>query len=447
MKKLFLFIAAAFLFTNGFSQVITTDQAEIEYYVNEVLLGNLVSASNITFTGSIGGENSTIGEFNNYEGTILELNSGIVISNGYVSSIVNSSGVTISASLNGVSDPDLDVLASANTYDATIIEFDYVPYTNAVRFQYVFASEEFPEYVYQFNDAFGFFVSGPGISGPYSNQAINIAKLPDTDENVCINSVYNTEYYIQNTSDEYFAFDGLIKPLDAVVSLIPFETYHMKIIIGDAADHFNDTGVFLKSNSFESMPIVFDVNSSGGTKDEANIAIEDSTFVTVSVTLPEPAINDISYPFVIGGTAENGVDYEIIEEVVFFAQGEQSSQIHIIPDCDLVEEGIETIELFFEYIDETIEIEIVDNANCDLYENIEENYSEFRIYPNPAQNILNIYSNSQIQLITIYNASGTIAKSIKGHQTGIDISDLTKGVYYVKISGKGTTSTNLLIIN
>ncbi len=364
MKKLYTILICTFFgLSISFGQSINTTETDIEYYVNEVLLGNLITASNITFTGNLGGENSSIGEFNEYGGTVLDLESGVVISNGYVSSISNTSSFNASGALSSGGDSDLDILANVNTQDVTIIEFDYIPNTNAVNFKYVFASEEFPEYVNSYNDAFGFFVSGPGIEGPYSNQAINIATLPNSDVAVCINSVFDTEYYIENQSEDPFVFDGLITPMDATVSLIPFETYHIKIIVGDASDNIFDTGVFLNDNSFESLPIAFNVTSTEVGDFEETTATENESYITIEMSLPAPAIDNISFPFEISGTAENGVDYYILDESVSFAEGSQNSYINIYPLADNEVEGNETIELVFDYLDETISVIIQDNLN------------------------------------------------------------------------------------
>lgn len=67
---------------------------------------------------------------------------------------------------NDTFDGDLDSLISAFpgnwTTQGSILEFDFQPYIEKATFDYIFASEEYPEWVYQgYNDVFGFFVTGP----------------------------------------------------------------------------------------------------------------------------------------------------------------------------------------------------------------------------------------------------------------------------------------------
>ena len=78
-------------------------------------------------------------------------------------------------------DPELNTLSGFTTCDATVLEFDFVPDKDRVFLQYVFASEEYNEFVNKkFNDAFGFFVNGvncatvdPAHSVPVSINTIN----------------------------------------------------------------------------------------------------------------------------------------------------------------------------------------------------------------------------------------------------------------------------------
>lgn len=95
-----------------------------------------------------------------------------------------------SGNTTGGTDPDLNALTSLSINDACVIEFDFLPVGDTIRFNYVFGSEEYHDYVgSSFNDVLGFFLSGEGIVGPYTNDAINIAKVPGTNLAVSISNV------------------------------------------------------------------------------------------------------------------------------------------------------------------------------------------------------------------------------------------------------------------
>jgi len=91
------------------------------------------------------------------------------------------------------SDVDLDILnpnSAGDFNDIAVLEFDFVALGDSVWFDYVFASDEYPEFSgSSFNDTFGFFMSGPGINGPYSDNSENLAVIPGTDVGVTINNV------------------------------------------------------------------------------------------------------------------------------------------------------------------------------------------------------------------------------------------------------------------
>ena len=68
-----------------------------------------------------------------------------------------SDGITANNSLPG--DVDLNTLIPGyNTFDGTILEFDFIPQSNdVISFQYVFTSDEYNEYTNtSFNDVFGY---------------------------------------------------------------------------------------------------------------------------------------------------------------------------------------------------------------------------------------------------------------------------------------------------
>lgn len=160
-------------------------------------------------------------------------------------------------------DPDLQILAGVgnSVRNVSILEFDFVAQGYSVSFDYVFGSEEYPEYSFAaYNDAFGFFLSGPSINGSFSNNAVNLALLPTTDTgkfDVTINNVNqasNTDFYVSNGDgttplvNTYTQYDGFTKLLTAkYVGLVCGQTYHIKLAIANVGDNAYDSGVFLKN--------------------------------------------------------------------------------------------------------------------------------------------------------------------------------------------------------
>jgi len=136
------------------------------------------------------------------------------------------------------------------------LEFDFIPSSDSVEFRYVFASEEYPEFVNaSFNDVFGFFISGQNpTGGAYSN--LNIARIPGTNLPISIDNVNSTshsQFYINNSGNSRIVFDGMTFVLTAKALVVPCQTYHIKIAIGDVMDGIYDSGVFLEASSFTSI--------------------------------------------------------------------------------------------------------------------------------------------------------------------------------------------------
>jgi hypothetical protein len=163
-------------------------------------------------------------------------------------------------------DQILSTLAGANTFDACILTFDFVPIGNSVSFNYVFASEEYPVYACgQYNDVFAFLVSGPNpAGGNFSNE--NIALIPGTNDPVAISSisnvapcVQNAQYYVSNYTGTAVRYNAFTTILTAQVDVVPCATYTIKLAIADAVDGLFDSGVFLESGSFNVSILCQDV--------------------------------------------------------------------------------------------------------------------------------------------------------------------------------------------
>jgi hypothetical protein len=268
MKKLLLSTFCVCSLLMGFSQLTVDNTQSPASIVEDVFLANGIFVSNVTFNGGDATVSSEqIGSFDG-SNTNLGLNAGIVMATGDVNVAVgpnNQASATLGGNVFGGTDPDLAMLVADNTFnDWAILEFDFIATGDSMSFQYVFGSEEYQEFVgTSFNDHFAFFVSGPGISGPYSNGATNIALIPGTLSNVSINSVNqfdNSEYFIENgdggsepflSDNAYVQFDGLTVPLMACLGQLQVgETYHIKLALADVGDSALDSGVFLAGDSF-----------------------------------------------------------------------------------------------------------------------------------------------------------------------------------------------------
>ena len=213
-------------------------------------------------------------------------------------------------------DPDLlkEVKGSTNFFDACIVEMDIVPKSDFLSFRYLFGSEEYDEYVCSpFNDAFAFFLSGPGINGKQ-----NLATIKN-DGRITINSVNkgnpnnkkckhsNPSFYNKNTGQLPLEYDGFTRTMAINQKVKRGEVYHLKIIIADASDGIYDSGVFIENNSM--------------------------------ITYSEMLV----IPFKSGATKSNSYDFDKLKAIVNKAKLNKFSKIEISGHTDSI--GLESDNL------------------------------------------------------------------------------------------------------
>lgn len=270
----FSIVFTLLFFSNTHAQLTVNGSAPyntIDYLVKNVLLGKGITVTNIEYAGSP----IQIGFFNGQKSN-LNLDSGIVMTTGSITSAAGPNTVGDSAVVIDtlpMNDPDLLKLSHASSiYDRASIDFDFIANSDSICFKYVFGSEEYMEFVGAgYNDAFGFFLSGPGISGPFFNKAVNLALIPNTETPVSIDSVnadINSSYYVENESavTTTVQYDGFTVVFAAKAHIQCGEKYHIKLAIADAGNPVYDSGVFLAATSFSSNTILsasFDTSSSG----------------------------------------------------------------------------------------------------------------------------------------------------------------------------------------
>ena len=419
-RSVLIFYMLSIFATLTHAQVEIDQSFTIEEYVNDLLLGDGVSASNITLIGDpIQLAKLTEGSGN------FSVESGLVLSCGDPNRLMDCGGDANPTGLgDAFDDPDLLEVANSvppligesftvsSVNDGCVLEFDFEAGGDSISFNYVFGSDEYLNFVNtQYNDIFAFFLSGPGISGPYAapagfpDGAINIAQVPNSDPLLpvtisSVNNVTNPEYYIdnQNPAPGDVCINGYTTTFTAAAAVQCGETYHIKLAIADGSDTFLESIVVLEAGSFSSNAVALEAEAvpfaADGLEDivpyadaiglpnsfqypngetfpfsdwyaNNNIAVTvdgQSTLVdaviiegcndaqfTVIRSEEEAAETDTLY-LNLAGSAQLGLDYAENFNQVVMGPGQVESIVTLGVVDDGFNEGIETAEITYEYI-------------------------------------------------------------------------------------------------
>ncbi|MCC7244422.1 MAG: choice-of-anchor L domain-containing protein [Saprospiraceae bacterium] len=324
--------------------------------IKQHLAGSGIEVLSVTF----GGEKKAVGFFTDGE-EVIGLKRGIIMTSGQATTNFANGGIGVDESGDQFANnqnfsfatcaPLADIATDA-LKDVCVFQITFKPYSDSLEFSYAFASEEYPEYACSdFNDLFGFFLSGANPDGGlYDNQ--NIALIPNTNLPVAINNIHpynpaqpnctslNTQYYFDNNNSlAQPVYDGFTSIFKAKARVIPCSTYVMTLAIADVGDAAYDSGVFLEARSFESAVEV----SASFDPDVAVLpenAQADSVFLTFANLPPALLPMDVT----IGGTAINGLDYLLIDSVYAVTQPNQTLGFLIQPLTDTLDEAFETVE-------------------------------------------------------------------------------------------------------
>ena len=289
-------------------------------------------------TAKFTGDNRAAGTFGGGISEGINVEAGVIFSTG---EIENANGPnnsdSKSSSLASLGDTvTLDPLVAPNTTkNAAVLEFEFIAKQSQFSLEYVFASEEYNEFVNQFNDVFAFVLNG-----------VNIPLIPGTNQPVSINTINNNKnsaFYIDNDPTTYglgktphnTQFDGFTKLLTAQGTVIPNITNKLKIAIADTRDDAYDSAIFLNvPPSFNFSQPTYQVK-------------EDGKVIGAAVTINRTGITNgtskidvkLSNGSATGGaTLGLGVDFVFTTQTVNFAPNQTTAEVIVpINDDSLVE--------------------------------------------------------------------------------------------------------------
>ncbi|MEM5565842.1 choice-of-anchor L domain-containing protein [Psychroserpens sp. AS72] len=307
------------------------------YTIEELVVDILINSpcaqiTNITSsTGTDFGDVNGIGYFSSDEDS-FPFEEGILLTSGDASL---AGGPNFNAMSDGgfawVGDADLDTEVGINSNNASIIEFDFVPLSDEISFDFLMASEEYNgatggTFECTYSDAFAFLLTDE------NNITTNLAVLPGTTTPILVTNIHPQNPGCPAINEEYFggytpqdlppiSFDGRTEVFTAFSPVNIGETYHIKLVIADASDAALDSGVFLKAGSFDigEVELGADITVAAGT----------------AACIGEQVILETQAPSVAHVWFKDGfqIDGETTNTLVVTEDGTYTTQIIFSPTC------------------------------------------------------------------------------------------------------------------
>ena len=375
MRKLYYLFTFFFISSILSAQISTNCGAS--YSTPQSLLDVMIGSGISYSDASLNTSNCAGGFFDGNSN--IGFNSGVILASGGISA------AEIGNTSNGINPwgADADVVTLLSEMNTTtnflgsliIFEFDFETASTEFALDYVFASNEYLANTCGDDvDVFGILLSGPGIAGPYSLGAKNIALVPTTmdptmvtNTSVGVNSINsgtqtvgadtycdnlmldwsnNSIFYVENEDMSTVNYPGFTIPLTATSQVTPCTTYHMKIVIADIGDSNNTSAIFFEESSFESI-----VETQYTIQTSTDQLLEDHLYEgcdNASFTIERPSNNtgDLNIFYHLIGSATYQNDYTLVNGSEYSASidsGETSVTIYIDPIEDWIPESEETI--------------------------------------------------------------------------------------------------------
>lgn len=413
-KRLFICFVGLFSFRNATAQehIHVDDAYTAQQLVNALIDNTCGQVSNISLQGSP--VNKSYAYFTN-NAVAFPFTDGILLSTGFASSATGPNSSLLSeGSTTWPGDNDLEVaLGVSNTINATVLEFDFIPYTDKISFDYIFSSEQYLTSITSQNqcnytDGFAFLIREAAGTAPYTNLAI----VPGTDIPVKVNTVRgqgvcpasNEQYFDSfNVPEHPTNFNGQTIILQAKTDVTAGVVYHIKLVVADQGNNLYDSAIFLGGGSFKNIT---DLGP------DRLFATNNPMCSGETLTLDATTINAMAYKWYKNGQLQNitsstynvttAGEYSV--EVIFDATCISTGKIRIeqslppvassytLIQCDEDNDGITTYNLDLVY-------PLVTNNDTSLYVQYFLSLADAQTGNNPIINSTSFHNSTSGQII------------------------------------------------
>lgn len=217
----------------------------------ETIFGDGVTVVSASYTG----DRDSSGIYSNGNTVspgVMPSDTGVMFSTGDLRGFTNNasqsnlSSSTTTASSGPNNQADFNAAAGTNTYDASYLDVDFIPTGDVMTMQFVFASEEFPEYA---TGAFQDFV-GVWINGTLVDLAVGDG---DIDPNN-LNAGSNGNLFVDNTADQFNTeMDGFTVTMTLTIPVNSGSVNSIRIGIADVTDNAYDSTLIIAADSAQTV--------------------------------------------------------------------------------------------------------------------------------------------------------------------------------------------------
>ncbi len=217
------------------------------------IFGNGVSVVSASYSGSYYSSGTYTGGNTTSPG-VVPGNTGVILSTGNTADFTQSSGdpnrSTSTSTNTGGQDnnADFNAIAGARTYDAAYLTTSFIPDANFLTMQFVFSSEEYPEYSTSvFNDVVGVWANGVHIPISVTQSAASVTEINPTE---------NINLYRDNTGDQFNTeMDGFTVTMTLTIPVIAGQVNTLRIGIADTSDANYDSNLLIAGDSIQTRLI------------------------------------------------------------------------------------------------------------------------------------------------------------------------------------------------